>query len=66
VVGKNYMNPAAAGRFGNYPALGKNAAKKIRGAQLAELPDVGHIPHLEAPSAFHRALLKFISPPLAR
>jgi len=24
------------------------------------LPDVGHIPHLEAPELFHKELLKFL------
>jgi pimeloyl-ACP methyl ester carboxylesterase len=27
---------------------------------LIELPDVGHIPHLEAPELFHKELLKFL------
>ena len=31
------------------------------GAQLTVLPDVGHIPQIEDPDAFHRALLAAIA-----
>ncbi len=61
IVGRNYMTNGAVSNFGNYPALGKRTAKAIPGARLVELPNVGHIPHLEAPEAFQRALLNFIA-----
>ena len=59
-VGKNYASPAVAATLGNYPVLGKRAAQMIPHCQLLELNGVGHIPHLEAPEAFHRALIRFL------
>lgn len=59
-VGKAYATPEVAQTLGNYPHLGKTAAKAIRGAKLAEFAGVGHIPHLEAPDRFHAALLEFL------
>jgi len=46
--------------LGQYPLLGKAAAKDIPNSRLVELEKVGHIPHLEAPEEFHRALLDFL------
>lgn len=60
VVGRPYATPAQLQGAGNYPALGKKAAKAIPQAQLVELANIGHIPHLEAPRLFHAALLKFL------
>jgi len=60
VVGKNYAAPDAAKNLGNYPLLGKSAARAIRGAKLAEFEGVGHIPHLEAPEKFNSTLLEFL------
>jgi len=45
---------------GQYPELGRRTAKLIANSFLIELPDVGHIPHLEAPDAFHKELLRFL------
>jgi pimeloyl-ACP methyl ester carboxylesterase len=30
--------------------------------KLVLVPDVGHVPHLEAPDTFHDELLRFIEP----
>ena len=46
---------------GRYDQLGKAAAKDIPTCRLVEIPDVGHIPHLEAPEQFHQALLSFLA-----
>ena len=45
---------------GQFAVLGKAAAKDIPQCKLVELPNVGHIPHLEAPAEFHQALLSFL------
>jgi len=45
---------------GRYDLLGKAAAQDIPNCRLVEIPEVGHIPHLEAPEQFHRALLDFL------
>jgi pimeloyl-ACP methyl ester carboxylesterase len=46
---------------GQYIQLGKSAARVIPQCKLVELANVGHIPHLEAPEQFHRALLDFLN-----
>jgi len=48
--------------MGQYPQLGKSAARDIPGSKLVELVNVGHIPHLESPQKFHQALLGFLKP----
>jgi pimeloyl-ACP methyl ester carboxylesterase len=50
-------DPKAKAAMGNYPELGHAAARDIPGAKLVEVPNCGHIPHLEASGAFHAALL---------
>lgn len=61
IVGKGYIqDPDVVKAHGQYPALGKLAAAAIPGAELVELKNVGHIPHLEAASTFHKALLEFL------
>lgn len=46
---------------GQYPELGRKTVKLIAGAKLVEIPEVGHIPHLEATERFNRELLTFIN-----
>lgn len=60
VVGKKYAPAGLVGKLGNYAELGKAAARDVPGSQLLELPDVGHIPHLEAPKVFEEALVRFL------
>jgi pimeloyl-ACP methyl ester carboxylesterase len=58
--GKNYVSEEVRRTLGQYPELGRAAARDIPGARLVELPGVGHIPHLEMPERFHRELLEFL------
>ncbi|MBF9237599.1 alpha/beta hydrolase [Hymenobacter sp. BT683] len=61
VVGKGLIkDPNVLARMGQYPALGRHTTAQIKGAKLVELNKVGHIPHLEAPAPFHKALLDFL------
>ncbi|MDB5233699.1 MAG: alpha/beta hydrolase [Hymenobacter sp.] len=61
VVGKGLIKDAKTlAQMGQYPALGSRTAAQIKGAKLVELPNVGHIPHLEVPVQFHKALLTFL------
>jgi pimeloyl-ACP methyl ester carboxylesterase len=60
VVGRNIVSKEVLATMGRYPELGRRAAKAIPGAKLVEVPDVGHIPHLEAPDAFEKALVEFV------
>jgi pimeloyl-ACP methyl ester carboxylesterase len=56
-IGKNLAPPAIRATLGNYPVLGKQAAARIPHAHLVEFPDLGHAPQIQAPEAFHKALL---------
>jgi len=44
----------------DFPARPKRIADTIPGAELVLLPNLGHVPHFEAPDLFHAALLKFL------
>jgi pimeloyl-ACP methyl ester carboxylesterase len=56
-IGKDFAPAAVKETLGNYPVLAKQAAARIRGAKLVEFPDLGHAPQIQAPEAFHKALL---------
>ncbi|PTY05934.1 alpha/beta hydrolase [Opitutaceae bacterium EW11] len=60
VVGKKYAPAGLAAKLGDYAELGKAAARDIPGSELLEIPNVGHIPHLEAPQSFDDALVRFL------
>jgi len=55
--GKDLAPPAVRATLGNYPALGKAAAKRIPHAQLVEFAGLGHAPQIQSPDVFHKALL---------
>lgn len=59
-LGKDLVHASVADSLGDYPRLGAAVAAAIPDATLVELDDVGHIPHLEAPGAFHDALLAYL------
>lgn len=45
------------------PPMMRRMAEKIPGAQYVCLPGLGHLPNLEAPQAFDRAVLDFLAAP---
>jgi pimeloyl-ACP methyl ester carboxylesterase len=49
----------------DFPERAKHIADTIPGAQLILIPNVGHVPHLDAPEVFNRELLKFLTVDLA-
>lgn len=57
IVGKGLLSAEDQKKYGRYKALGKATAAKIPDAKLIEFEGVGHIPHLENPKAFMKALL---------
>jgi pimeloyl-ACP methyl ester carboxylesterase len=61
VVGKARVKKEQLSMAGQYPELGRKAVKIIPDAKLIEIPDVGHIPHLEAAERFNQELLTFIN-----
>jgi pimeloyl-ACP methyl ester carboxylesterase len=40
--------------------LAKRVCSTIPKCELVLLPNLGHVPHFEAPDVFYRALLKFL------
>lgn len=62
-IGKDVAPPEVKGTLGQYPALGKAAAKAIPGARLVEFEDLGHAPQMSDPDRFHNALLELMAKP---
>ena len=60
VVGKALLPKADQAKYGQYPELGQAAARRIKNAKLVELDDVGHIPHIQTPDRFFKALADFL------
>jgi pimeloyl-ACP methyl ester carboxylesterase len=60
VVGRQLVPKELLPTMGDWAALGRAAAAAIPGARLVEVPDCGHIPHLEMPDRFRQALLEFL------
>ena len=61
VPGKARLSPEMKAIAGDYPKLGKKTQEMIRGSKLVEIQGAGHIPHIERPEAFDRALLAFLA-----
>jgi len=61
VVGKKWVKKELLPRVGQYPELGKTTAQLIPNSLLVEIPDVGHVPHLEAKEIFFQQVLSFLS-----
>jgi pimeloyl-ACP methyl ester carboxylesterase len=59
-IGRPLAPPGVREAMGDYTRLGKAAQRRIPGADLVELPGVGHVPQVEAFPAFERALLQFL------
>jgi pimeloyl-ACP methyl ester carboxylesterase len=56
----NRATPEVAKTLGNYPQLGRDAARRIPNAKLIEFPQLGHAPQIQSPDEFHAALLKVL------
>ncbi len=46
--------------MGLYDKLGKSTQDKIPNAQLVEIPDTGHLPHIEVFDKFMTPLLEYL------
>jgi pimeloyl-ACP methyl ester carboxylesterase len=44
----------------DFPKLARHIADTVPNAELVVLPNLGHVPHLEAPDQFYPPLLKFL------
>lgn len=61
VVGKGLLPPELVNVAGQYPELGKKTQAAIAGSELVEIKDCGHIPHIQKPEEFLRALSGFLA-----
>ena len=60
IVGKELLTEQQKSKYGQYPQLGKKIKQQISNCRLVELNEVGHIPHIQAPELFKKALLNFL------
>jgi pimeloyl-ACP methyl ester carboxylesterase len=60
-VGAKYTAPKDQAAKGNIAELAKGFAGRMAHGRFVGVPNVGHVPHLEAPSAFTAATLEFLS-----
>lgn len=60
VVGKDRLTEEQKKMYGHYPHLGKIMKQQISNSKLVELSGVGHIPHIQEPEAFKKALFDFL------
>ena len=63
VVGKNRLPPSLQSVAGQYPELGRKTQAAIKGSVLVEVPDCGHIPHIQKPDRFRNAVITFLAVP---
>lgn len=60
-IGKSDVkDKSVAAKMGQYQVLGKETQKRIPDSQLAELENVGHLPHIEAFEQFIESLKTFL------
>src|SRR5207249_894827 len=57
-IGKDTAPAELKQKLGDYPRLGKEAARRFPHATLVEFPELGHAPQIQDPAQFHKALLK--------
>ena len=59
-IGKQNVPETVRASLGQYGQLGRATQQKIAGAELVELNDLGHIPHIEAFDRFIEPLIRFL------
>jgi len=60
IVGKDLLTEEQKKKYGQYPQLGKKIQQQMSNCRLVELPGVGHIPHIQEPETFKKALSGFL------
>ena len=60
-IGKDAASPELKPKLGQYPRLGREAARRFPHATLVEFADLGHAPQIQDPAQFHKALLEGLS-----
>jgi pimeloyl-ACP methyl ester carboxylesterase len=59
-IGRGQVGEDVIRTLGQYPQLGRDAARDIPGSKLVEVENCGHIPHLEVPQRFNQELVGFL------
>ncbi|MFC6860279.1 alpha/beta fold hydrolase [Zunongwangia atlantica] len=59
-LGKNLVSKQVKSTMGLYDKLGRSTQDKIPNAQLVEIPDTGHLPHIEVFDKFMTPLLEYL------
>lgn len=59
-IGKDRAPKELQSKMGQYKELGKKTQQQIKGSQLVEIENVGHLPHIEVYDKFWNALYEFI------
>jgi pimeloyl-ACP methyl ester carboxylesterase len=57
---RRYAKPQEVASLGNWPELGRQAAKDLPDGRLVEIEGAGHVSHIEKPDEFEAALGKFL------
>lgn len=60
-LGKPLVSPEVRETMGLYDQLGEETQQKIENSKLVEIPNVGHLPHIEAFDQFIDPLIEFLS-----
>jgi pimeloyl-ACP methyl ester carboxylesterase len=58
---RRYASPEAIKPLGNWPDLGRQAAKDLPDGKLVEIAGAGHVSHVEKPEEFQAALDAFLA-----
>jgi pimeloyl-ACP methyl ester carboxylesterase len=60
-IGRDLVKKDQHTLHGNFPLLARQAKKRIKNCQIIELPNVGHIPHIQEPAAFNKGVAAFLN-----
>ena len=60
IVGKNRVPKEIVNEHGQFPQFGRMTKNKIKDAKLVEIEGVGHIPHIQTPDKFEKAIADFL------
>jgi len=60
-IGRDRVPKEVAARMGDYPSLGRAAARRIPRARLVEIEEAGHVPQVESFAKYISALSGFIA-----
>lgn len=60
VFGRRFAPPEAVKALGDFPKLGRMAKNAFPNAQLVEIEEAGHVPHLDSSTEFNHAVLEFL------